>query len=50
MPDMAVVALLNWQGRRTGKGNSWKEASACGFRNRRGILPVVNAGVRSAAK
>ena len=27
MPDMAIAALLNRLGRRTGKGNSWKESN-----------------------
>ncbi len=39
MPDRAIAALLNRLGRRTGKGNSWKKASVCGFRNKRGIPP-----------
>ena len=39
MPDMAIAALLNRLGRRTGKGNSWKKAGVCGFRNKRGIPP-----------
>ena len=39
MPDTAIAALLNRLGRRTGKGNSWKKAGVCGFRNKRGIPP-----------
>ncbi len=39
MPDMAIAALLNRLGRRTGKGNSWKKAGVCSFRNKRGIPP-----------
>ena len=32
MPDWAIAAPLNRLGRRTGKGNSWKEANVRGFR------------------
>ena len=39
IPDMTIASLLNRMGRRTGKGHSWKKASVCGFRNRRGIPP-----------
>ena len=39
MPDMAIAALLNRLGRRTGRGGSWKKAGVCSFRNRRGIPP-----------
>ena len=39
MPDMAIAALLNRLGRRTGKGHGWRKASVCSFRNRRGIPP-----------
>ena len=35
MPDMAIAALLNRLGRRTGKGNSWKESNVRSFRNKR---------------
>ena len=45
MPDMAIAALLNRLGRRTGKGNSWKKAGVCGFRNKRGI-PAYSEGER----
>ena len=45
MPDRATAALLNRLGRRTGKGNSWKEESVCAFRNKRGI-PVYREGER----
>ena len=33
MPDMAIAALLNRLGRRTSKGNSWKESNVRSFRN-----------------
>ena len=39
MPDMAIAALLNRLGRRTGKGHGWRKASVCSFRNRRDIPP-----------
>lgn len=39
MPDMSIAALLNRLGRRTGKGNGWRKASVCGFRNKRSIPP-----------
>ena len=45
MPDMAIASLLNRLGRRTGKGNSWKQANVCGFRYRRGI-PAYSEGER----
>ncbi len=45
MPDMAIAALPNRLGRRTGKGNGWRKASVCGFRNRRGI-PFYREGER----
>lgn len=45
MPDMAIAALLNRLGRRTGKGNSWKKANVCSFRNKRGI-PLYSEGER----
>ena len=45
MPDMAIAALLNRLGRRTGKGHSWRQASVCSFRNKRGI-PFYREGER----
>ena len=45
MPDMAIAAILNRLGRRTGKGNSWRKASVCTFRKRRGI-PFYREGER----
>ena len=45
MPDMAIAALLNRLGRRTGKGHSWRKASVCRFRNKRGI-PFYREGER----
>ena len=47
MPDMAIAALLNRLGRRTGKGNSWKESNVRSFRNKRGI-PVYRESERRA--
>ena len=47
MPDMAIAALLNRLGRRTGKGNSWKESNDRSFRNKRGI-PVYRESERRA--
>ena len=45
MPDMAIAALLNRLGRRTVKGNGWKEANVRLFRHRRDI-PVYRDGER----
>ena len=45
MPDHAIAALLNRLGRRTGKGNSWKESYVGNFRQKRGI-PVYREGER----
>ena len=45
MPDRAIAALLNRLGRKTGKGNSWKEANVRSFRSYRGI-PVYREGER----
>ena len=45
MPDMAIAALLNRLGRRTGKGHGWRKASVRSFRNRRGI-PFYREGER----
>ena len=47
MPDMAIAALLNRLGRRTSKGNSWKESNVRSFRNKRGI-PVYRESERRA--
>ena len=47
MPDMAIAALLNRLGRRTSKGNSWKESNVRSFRNKRGI-PVYREGEQRA--
>ena len=45
MPDRDIASLLNRLGRRTGKGNSWKEASVRSFRSYRHI-PVYREGER----
>ena len=45
MPDWAIAALLNRLGRRTGKGNSSREANVRGFHNKRSI-PVYREGER----
>ena len=45
MPDRDIAALLNRLGRRTGKGNSWKEANVRSLRSYRRI-PVYREGER----
>ena len=47
MPDMAIAALLNRLGRRTSKGNTWKESNVRSFRHKRGI-PVYRESERRA--
>ena len=44
-PDKTIAALLNRLGRRTGKGNGWREANVRRFRHKRGI-PVYRDGER----
>ena len=45
MPDSGIAALLNRLGRRTGKGNGWKEVNVRSFRSYLGI-PVHREGER----
>ena len=45
MPDASIAGLLNRFGRRTGKGNTWRQANVRSFRHRRKI-PVYREGER----
>ena len=45
MPDASIASLLNRLGRRTGKGNTWREANVQDFRYKRKI-PVYRKGER----
>lgn len=45
MPDCGIAALLNRLGRKTAKGNGWREPNVRSFRSYRGI-PVYREGER----
>ncbi len=46
MPDRSIASLLNRSGKKTGRGNGWKQNSVCGVRNRLGVA-VYREGERA---
>jgi len=47
MPDKAIAALLNREGKKTGRLNGWTQSRVCTFRNRHGVA-VYREGERAA--
>jgi len=46
LPDMAIAAILNRSGKRTGRGATWTRTHVCGLRNTNGI-PIYREGERA---
>lgn len=46
MPDRSIASILNRSGKKTGRGNGWKQNSVCGVRNRLGVA-VYREGERT---
>ena len=46
LPDLAIAAILNRSGKRTGRGATWTRTHVCGLRNTHGI-PAYREGERA---
>jgi hypothetical protein len=46
MPDRSIAAVLNRSGKKTGRGNGWKQNNVCKVRNRLGVA-VYREGERA---